>query len=69
MDEIEQARAKGYNVNTADVIHRMSAEGTWEGPLDYNQIIRNFGHEVGIWEKQSSMFMHAKSSDSNITAK
>lgn len=35
----QQFRAKGYNVNTADVIHRMSAEGTWEGPLDYNQII------------------------------
>lgn len=35
----QQFRAKGYNVNTADVIHRMSAEGTWSGPLDYNQII------------------------------
>lgn len=43
----QQFRAKGYNVNTADVIHRMSAEGTWEGPLDYNQIIYPMAALIG----------------------
>lgn len=43
----QQFRAKGYNVNTADVIHRMSAEGTWNGPLDYNQIIYPMAALVG----------------------
>lgn len=40
-------RAKGSNVNTADVIHRMSAEGDWEGPLDYNQILYPFETLLG----------------------
>jgi hypothetical protein len=43
----QQFRAKGYNVNTADVIHRMSAEGTWEGPLDFNQIIYPLATLIG----------------------
>lgn len=43
----QQFRAKGYNVNTADVIHRMSAEGTWSGPLDYNQIIYPLAALIG----------------------
>ena len=43
----QQFRAKGFNVNTADVIHRMMAEGTWEGPLDFNQIIYPMATLIG----------------------
>ena len=42
-------------------------DGTNGDQPRYTQIVGNFAHELGIWEKQSSFLMHAKSSDSNIS--
>ena len=43
-------------------------DGTDGNQPRYNVIEFNFGSEIGVWEKQSSLYMQAKTSDSYINA-
>jgi hypothetical protein len=54
----------GYTTGSPDP--RDGVDGTAGNEPRYNQIVNNFAHELGIWEKQSSFLFQAKTCDSLI---
>eukprot|EP00005_Dracoamoeba_jomungandri_P000463 CAMPEP_0174252392 /NCGR_PEP_ID=MMETSP0439-20130205/1880_1 /TAXON_ID=0 /ORGANISM="Stereomyxa ramosa, Strain Chinc5" /LENGTH=754 /DNA_ID=CAMNT_0015332915 /DNA_START=107 /DNA_END=2368 /DNA_ORIENTATION=+ len=48
-------------------VEGMGWDGTNGDQPRFNQILYNFVHELGIWEKQSSMYFQAKTCQANIT--
>ena len=53
---------------TGDPTGQDGWDGTGGDQPRYNVIEYNFASEVGVWEKQSSLYMQAKTSDSWIHA-
>lgn len=53
---------------TGDPTGAEGPDGTGGDQPRYSHFARNVGREIGIWEKQSSLLMQAKTSDSLIEA-
>lgn len=47
----------------------MGWDGTYGNQPRYNQILNNFAHELGIFEKQSSFYFQAKSCLNHLEGK
>lgn len=46
--ETQRFRARGYNVDTTSVIHKIWANGTWEGICDYNSVVYPLMGMIGL---------------------
>lgn len=46
--ETQRFRARGYNIDTTSVIHKIWANGTWEGICDFNSIVYPLAGMIGL---------------------
>jgi hypothetical protein len=46
--ETQRFRGKGYNIDTTSVIHKLWQTGTYDGILDYNQIVYPLSGLIGL---------------------
>lgn len=46
--ELQRFRARGYNIDTTSVIHKIWANGTWNGIADFNSIVYPLAGMIGL---------------------